>query len=317
MSEIRLDPITNKKVIVAPKRHKRPSDFQKEMSCPFCEGGEVEKNGVILYEICNEKGWCLRGIENKFPIVEKTQAFIKEDGHWSNYGIHEILIETREHDKNYFEMREEDFKKIFEVYKKRYRVLGKDDEINYVAIFKNHGKNAGASLVHPHSHIIALPFIPCNILEELNGCENYYTKNQKCVFCDIIDEVIETKRLKVFENDSILAYVPFAGIQPYELIILPKKHESHFYNITDEELEDLTKAVNWSFKRIKNILGDVDFNLMVYTGPINEGHMDHFHWHLKITVRLSYLSGQESDAMIRMRTTYPEDIAKSIREADQ
>lgn len=313
MGEIRVDLLTNKKVVIVPKRFNKPCDFNKKTICPFCqkEGSKFDRD--VLLEIKKDDKWMIRVIKNKYPVVENTNDFIKDDKVWSNYGLHEIVIETKLHDEEYFQMKREQFKQIYIAYIKRYKELSKYENIEYISIFKNHGQNAGASLKHPHSHIVALPFIPNIITEELKCSEKYYRENKKCVFCDIIDEVISNKTLKLVENDSFIIYVPFSGIQPYEFIIIPKVHQSNINRMSELEINDLSEMLEWIFRRINKILGDVDFNIMVHSGPISQENIENYHWHLKITVRLSYLAGQETDAIIRMRTTYPECIAEQFR----
>lgn len=311
MSEIRIDPLTNKKVIIVPKRMNKPCEFSGEVQCPFCKTNNLKEECLLKIE--DDGDWNIKVVKNKFPIVENEKCLEKNDCIWSNFGFHEIVVETNIHNRPYITMTKSEFAKIYKVYMQRYLELSKYEDLKYISIFKNHGKNAGASLKHPHSHIVGLPFIPSNILEEMKCSKKYYRENQKCIFCDIIDGIIKDDKLKLIENNDFLVYVPFAGIQPYEFIIIPKVHKSSIIDITDEELSSLGEMLEWIFKRINLLLGDVDFNIMVHNEPIDRNYGKCYHWHLKITVRLSYLSGQESDAMIRMRTTYPEKIAEEFR----
>ena len=72
--------------------------------------------------------------------------------------------------------------------------LKKDRRFKYILIFKNHGEAAGASLEHAHSQLIALPILPIYVVEELEGAKQYYIYKERCVFCDIIRQEIETER---------------------------------------------------------------------------------------------------------------------------
>ena len=58
----------------------------------------------------------------------------------------------------------------------------------YVLVFKNFGPAAGASIAHTHSQIIAMPVIPDNVQAEVENSRNFYNKQQRCIFCTLVDE---------------------------------------------------------------------------------------------------------------------------------
>jgi UDPglucose--hexose-1-phosphate uridylyltransferase len=63
---------------------------------------------------------------------------------------------------------------VLPVYKSRYDALRLDHRIAHVTIFKNHGADAGASLEHPHPHLIATPVISHQVRERFQHVLNHY-----------------------------------------------------------------------------------------------------------------------------------------------
>jgi UDPglucose--hexose-1-phosphate uridylyltransferase len=71
-------------------------------------------------------------------------------------------------------------------FRERIQDLKQDRRFRYIIIFKNHGAAAGASLDHPHSQLIALPIVPREVRDEVDGARAHFTAKERCVFCDII-----------------------------------------------------------------------------------------------------------------------------------
>ena len=72
--------------------------------------------------------------------------------------------------------------------------LKKDRRFRYVLIFKNEGEDAGASLEHTHSQLIALPIVPKLVKEEVDAAEQYFNFKERCIFCDVINQELEDGR---------------------------------------------------------------------------------------------------------------------------
>jgi len=153
MEEIRIDPITKRKVIISTKRGDRPSDLKE--NCPFCLGNE-DKTPKEVYKLGKEK-WDIRVVPNKYHALSPDKYTLKENNFFKSYtghGFHEVIIETNKHNHTFFNMDEFKFKDIIETYSKRYSELSLKRDIKYISLFKNYGKKSGASLIHSHSQII-------------------------------------------------------------------------------------------------------------------------------------------------------------------
>ena len=137
-------------------------------------------------------GWTVRVVPNKFPALgiegslnrQAEGMFDKMNG----IGAHEVIIETPEHTSTLATMPERRIEDVLWAFRDRILDLRQDKRFKYILIFKNHGEAAGASLEHPHSQLIALPILPRQVVEELEGAKQYYLYKERCVFCDIIRE---------------------------------------------------------------------------------------------------------------------------------
>jgi UDPglucose--hexose-1-phosphate uridylyltransferase len=200
--ELRKDPITRRWVIIANERAARPSDFPKgepeaapSATCPFCEGRE----GATPPEIAavrrpgtgpNTPGWQVRVVPNKYPALRiEGTTDVTVDGlfeRMGGVGAHEVIVETPDHAVHPALMRPDQLASVLWMYRERYCDLDRDPRFKYLLLFRNHGRQAGASLAHPHSQLIALPIVPKRAEEELAAAQAYFAREGRCVFCDIL-----------------------------------------------------------------------------------------------------------------------------------
>ena len=102
------------------------------------------------------------------------------------FGSSEIVIETAEHLADPTLLSHEQFAAVFRAYRDRMRMLADDERLAYAAVFKNVGAEAGASLGHTHSQIVATPIVPELVEAELAGGREFLARTGRCVFCDLI-----------------------------------------------------------------------------------------------------------------------------------
>ncbi len=334
MSELRRDPIINRWVIVAQERAKRPLDFShapeppRSGFCPFCPGHEEKTPKEIL--ACPAlasgtppAGWILRVVPNKFPALVQEGVLHHE---WlglyekmTGLGTHEVLIETPDHDQTFADYPGRHVEKILWAYRERIYRLSLEPDFQYVLIFKNHGVEAGASLDHPHSQIIALPIVPKQVSEEMDGARGYYETNGRCVYCDMIQQEKNDSTRVVLENEEFLAFEPYASRFPFETWILPQRHDPHFVNLPDDHLDLLASLLRDTLWRIKALLQDPPYNFMLHTSPCREAStsLPHYHWHLEITPKLTRVAGFEWGTGFYINPMPPELAATYLRDLEK
>ncbi len=330
MSELRKDPIIERWVIISTERGKRPHDFKLDEQikisggfCPFDPGNEKYVPPEI-YAVRspgsqpNDPNWTLRVVPNKFPALgiegELDKHGVGLYDAMNGIGAHEVIIETPNHAETIDAMPIDRVKDIVYAYKARIEDLKKDKRMKYVLVFKNYGAIAGASLEHSHSQLIALPIIPKRPLELFYGAKEYYSYKDRCIFCDIIRQELSDKVRLIEETKHFISITPFASRSPFEVSIIPKKHNAHFEFEDTEILYDFAYILQNTLKRLKIALDNPPYNFVLINGAFIFDHDDYFHWHLDITPRLTKIAGFEWGSGFYINPTPPEDAAKYLRE---
>jgi UDPglucose--hexose-1-phosphate uridylyltransferase len=343
LSELRYDPLQRRWVIIASERQHRPDDFihpQKISSnsdnCPFCYGNEH----MTPPEICavrrdnsnpDTPGWQVRVTHNKFPAL--SLGDIEHDlqpygvyGRSEGLGTHEVIIEGADHNLAMADFSEELTFDILTMYRKRLSELRNDKRLKYILIFKNHGSTAGASLLHPHSQIIATPIIPRTVQIELLSTRSFYGERHSCMICEMIKQEKTEKIRTVYDDGTIIAFNTYASRFPFELFIAPVKHNVYFHREDDSTLRRLAACLSDVLKRLKKALDDPPFNYILHTSPNKEAGTaypgfwntldDDYHWHIEIIPRLVKTAGFEWGSGLHINPLPPEKAADFLRETE-
>ena len=210
-----------------------------------------------------------------------------------------------------------DIKSVFEivsVYYDRYNELKNKECANYILIIHNHGREAGASVSHPHSQILAIPFIPSDISRSLSGSAIYKIERKRCVHCDIIEWELKEKKRIIFENDNFVALMPYVPRFSYEIRIFPKNHLVFFEEANNLELKDFAEALRVSLAKIFYGLGNPSYNFFIHTPPTDAEHdYNFYHWHLEINPRIAIWGGFELGTGGEVINTDPDEAAEFLR----
>ena len=332
MPELRKDPVVGRWVIISTERSRRPTNFQDVQHerttgfCPFDPGNEdktppevfaFRKDGTAP----NTPGWQVRVVPNKFPALQ-IEGTLDRRGEglydkMNGVGAHEVVIETPDHDQDFADLPIEHMVLVLKAYRERMNDLHRDRRFRYVLIFKNHGAGAGATLEHSHTQLIATPIIPKILQEELEGARRYYELKERCVFCDMIqqDTADNNGRRVVTQNDRFLVIEPFAPRFPFETWILPRRHDSSYQIVSDEEeYVDLASILKDTLQRLNQALDRPPYNFVIHTAPVSDGDLESFHWHLEIMPKLTRVAGFEIGSGFYINPTPPEDAAQYLRE---
>ncbi|MFC1658177.1 galactose-1-phosphate uridylyltransferase [Candidatus Omnitrophota bacterium] len=331
MGELRRDPVGGRWVIIETDSPLLPKDFEKEehqckgSGCPFCYGHESETPPEIEAirdpkTKPNTPGWQVRVVPNKFPAL-KIEGDIDRRGLGiydmsSGIGAHEVIVQSPYHDKEIPDLLDEEVENIIRACCRRAEDLKQDKRFKYILLFKNYGSSAGASLAHPHIQLIALPMIPKNPAEEIQGALEYFEFRDRCLFCDMLRQEIQEKTRVVCENDYFVAFCPFVSRFTFEVCILPKVHNSFYCSMSQPEIADLAKILKDVLLRLRLVLSDPAYNFIIHTAPVNQdGALAHYHWHIEIMPKLTRVAGFEWGTGFYIVSTPPELAAKYLREA--
>lgn len=327
MQEFRKDPITGRWVIISTERARRPQAFATEPAraaaapSPFVPGQEAQAGPQLLAYHHGENGaWSLRVVPNRYPAL-RVEGVIEHQGEgmydrMSGIGAHEVIIETPDPDVDLADLPEARIADLFWAFRDRVNDLKRDFRLRYMVMFKNHGESAGATIRHSHSQLIALPVVPHFTEEELTGSLRYFDYRQRCIYCDMLKQEIQTRSRIVWSNDSFVAFTPYASRFPFETWIVPRRHMSHFETVTDAEVRQLATTMKQVLQRLDATLERPAYNFVIHTAPAQDGPIEHYHWHIEVIPRVVRVAGFEWSTGIYINPTAPEEAAGFLRECE-
>ena len=327
MSELRQDATTYDWIIIAKERAKRPDDFKRKTApvevpaydpkCPFCVGNESLTPETTA--VFNEGGaWKIRSVPNKFPALTPEGDMARTE--WKffrkthGYGRHEIIIETPLHNEIIPFMADGHVENLIRMYRDRYAALRKDPRIKVIQIFKNHGREAGTSLEHPHTQIVATPIVPPYIRRKYEVATQYYDNTGRSLHFDIQKAEMEESKRIVASTKHFTVIHPFASHYPFETWIMPKEHKPSFGHITEEEIADLARVLKEVLMKMYLSLDNPDYNFVINTAPVDDEHKSYYLWHLQVIQRLTQVAGFELGSGMFINVTIPEETAAFMKD---
>lgn len=338
VSELRHDPVQRRWVIVASERGKRPIDFRVAASvpdqggnCPFCAGREhLTPKEIARYGGGAGGTWKVRVIPNKFPALrvegELERAAAGQYDRMAGIGAHEVIVETPEHGRELADLPAEHVALVLRAYRDRIQDLRNDLRLRYILVFKNSGKDAGASLTHSHSQVMATPVTPRTVGMELVSAREHYQLKERCIFCDIMEaEHLDGSRVVLLDT-HFATHCPYASRFPFEMAVYPRRHMADFVNCDDETLLYLAQHLKEVLRRMNKALNNPSYNMVLHTAPCVGGaptkrsYWDtleaDWHWHFEILPRISNVAGFEWGTGFYINPTPPEDAAAFMRKVD-
>jgi UDPglucose--hexose-1-phosphate uridylyltransferase len=323
-SELRQDIVTGDWVVIATGRAKRPDAFKQmeriptetAVADPFenPEASEQEKD-VLIYR--REDGdWSLRVFPNKYPAFSRGKAVkeLSEGPYFSMNGVgyHEVVV-THDAHRSLAQLETWQVAEVIDAYQDRYLALMNKKSVNYIQVIHNHGKEAGASLSHPHSQLMAIPVVSPYIELELDGAERYFQNNHTSVYSVIAEYEGTHQKRVIFENDHFIAFCPFASRGAFEIMILGKRHNPYFERITDEEKFACAEALRAALQSLYYGLNDPAYNFYIHSAPCDGREYPHYQWHIEILPHTSTWGGLELATGIEVSTIQPEVAAPYLR----
>jgi len=341
-NELRKDYLLERWVVIATQRRRRPTDFVKKQepaksggSCPFCPGNEDKTPAAFLVYLPSKKGgikrardsdgfrhrgWLVRGFNNLYAAFsppsdggEKKRVRLREFL-GEAVGAHEVVVESPVHDEHPGVASVGQLGLVVDAYLERLEALCAEPYVRYVSIFRNHGLEAGASLSHAHSQIIATPFVPRLVREEVEASRRFWKKNGKCALCDILEREKKSQRF-IWENDGFSVFAPWASVNPLEFWVLPKKHQASPLEMKRKQRGDLAVALRVCLGGLKALLGDPPYNYGFHVAPDVGCCGEFYHWHVEVYPKLAVWAGFEKSTGIYINTVTPEDAAAGLKEA--
>lgn len=228
-------------------------------------------------------------------------------------GAHEVIIESPLHLCSLTQLDRCTSTLIFRAYRDRLQHWSRCSDIAYSVVFKNVGLDAGASLVHTHSQLIATNILPTDVRRAVERMELFHQTEGECLFCRmLVDELQENVRI-VAQTSDFVAFCPFASRLPSLVTIVPREHQSEFESTSDESLEQLAWLVHRILRSIERCYPQAAYNYVLHTAPQGKRSSPAFHWRLELFPRLTRVAGFEWGSDCFINPLPPELAAYRLR----
>ena len=321
MSQLRLNPLNGRWVTIVADRGERPTDFAPRLRqieadpsrpCPFCPGNE-EATPPALETYDRDGHWNIRIVPNLYPAFygHDTMA-VRNLGpvhvQASASGIHEVLVFSRDHGGSWADLDDRAAGLVMAALRDRFEEHARTPHVRYTQAIVNRGREAGASLSHPHGQLLGMPFVPGEIVEEEKAFARF---EGGCILCATVEaEMMDGTRV-VLADDRVVAVAPFWAGTPYELLVIPRAHEAHLQGSAPADLVAVGRTIRSALAILAERLGDVAYNLIFHTAPHHHGGT--YHWHAHIWPKLATTAGFERGTGVLINITPPELAAQELR----
>lgn len=334
--------VTGEWVIVAPSRSKRPNEQKSKKSdeksnsgpakkvgrpCPFCPGNEERDLETGSWPSADTSEWVVRSVRNMFPAlppfptVPATSSApqpgpVLQEGPAGSkayvpaYGVHEVVVTSRNHNSCTALEPVEQVSAALRLSRDRARAIAAaHPEVTCVSVFENHGPLGGASLLHPHSQIIAPAYV---VPKRLADWAARAKGLGYCALCNLVKDELaaaDGKSRVVAANEKFVAWVPFAAESPYNMWIAPRTHSASFMATPDEDIPLLAEVFRASLRALYFGVGDPDYNIAFVDPPLAEAGSEVMHWYITIGPHVTFPAGFELGTGMAINPSLPEDSA--------
>jgi UDPglucose--hexose-1-phosphate uridylyltransferase len=331
--ELRIDPLTGLRTIVAGDRAGRPgADLRAEPrppvdpeKDPFLEGHE-ERTPPELFALRpgggaeNGPGWTVRVVPNLYPALAPEAAgrdagdpLAAGRGEPDLFavrpavGVHEVIVNAPQPVSSLADLEPGQVEIAMDVWRERMRAHG---DAACLHLIVNEGSEAGASLPHTHSQLYALPFVPAAVARERERFTAYSDRTQgRNLLEDLLQEEVRRHDRIVAIDREAVAICPFASRVPFQIQIMPRKPRPRFEDDGPLGAALLQEVLG----RLERVLGAVPpLNLWVRTAPSGA---DYFCWRIDLLPRLTHLAGLELGTGVNLNIMPPELAAARLRDA--
>ncbi len=291
--ELRKDPITRSWVIVG-------DDVERQSHsgpCLFCPGAANAPQVIATLNSSDHSAGPVVAMVHPSPLYRiEGEPHRHAEGIYdamNTIGAHEVLVQSIRHDIELWQSSDAEISQFLLLAAQRIQDLKGDLRFKYVTLFKNYGSPAGQEFDHPVSELTATTFVPRRVLYELRASRDYYLDKERCVFCDTLGQELRNSVRIVEAHGNYVALCPFASRIPYELWIMPRRHESSFERSIVSKtvhLGELSALIRRTLQRVMSIAES--FHLVLHTVPNTYQKTnvlqywktvdEDYHWHIEI-----------------------------------
>ncbi len=320
MSEIRQDPCTGERVLIASGRKRRPKDWRRDEGelipafdphCPFCPGNEDKLPGIVS-EVARDEppGWAIRVVPNKYPAVTPSGG----DAAGAVRGEHRVIVETPRHDLDFDRLTSAEARVVVDCYHAQFCALAALPETKSVVLFRNYGPTAGASRQHAHSQIVSLDVVPPMQDATASWLRGAFERHGENATARYLRQELEAGTRIVEATEHFVLLVPFAASTPFEMHLLPRRQQSSFAEPSAAERAGLAALLQSAVRRLKAAIGPLDYNWVFDSALAQDAEPELHYWRLRIVPKLAVPGGFELGTALPINSSLPEDDAAALRE---
>ena len=329
MPEVRVDPLTGLRAIVATERATRPGggvgggvtpaapiDPQTD---PFAEGHE-DRTPPELHAVragggaANSPGWTVRVVPNLYPALDdaspeppptaRPDLFTATAGR----GAHEVIVNAPDPVSSLSDLEPAQVAAAADVWRERMREHA--GRASYVHLIVNERREAGASLPHTHAQLYALDFVPAAVARERERFGAYATRTMGGnLLADLVQEEVRGReRIVAIDEDAVLM-APYGSRLPYQLMLVPRRPRERF----EDDGPTGAALLHDGLSRLARHFGTAPpLNLWIRTAPRGA---ERFCWRIDIVPRLTHMAGLELGTGVHLNVVAPEAAAAVLRDA--
>ena len=185
-------------------------------------------------------------------------------------------------------------------------------QTDHLQVVQNWGAQAGARTNHLCLDLYDLPQIPHRIAEELGGAARFVIREGECPWCRLVREEPTRPERMVWQDADTVAFAPFASRSPFEVWIVPRRHEADFGRVGDADVAAAGEALRQVLAALAVTLDGPPYNLVLHTAPLREQVDATYHWHWEIHPRLREIAGLELGTGLPVNPVSPEDAVEEL-----
>ena len=257
MPEIRIDPLSGGRTIIAGERSRRPGGVPglsaREPALepidpeqdPFAEGNE-DRTPPELYAIRpgggppDSPGWRVRAVSNLYPALDPSAPSTANPSKPSAptrgpvelleslpaTGVHELIVNGPQPVASLAELPREQVLVAVDAWRERMRAHATSVCVQLIV---NERREAGASLPHTHAQLYALDFVPAAVARERERFGAYATRTMgQNLLEDLVAEEVRLHERIVAIDDEAVLLAPYASRLPFQLMLAPRMPRLRF-----------------------------------------------------------------------------------------
>ena len=222
-------------------------------------------------------------------------------------GIHEVLVLSPDHQNSWSMLSDEQTGVVMRAIADRIAEHASIPGLRYSQAIVNAGREAGASIEHPHAQLLGMSFVPRELVEEQAGFARFAGR---CLLCTTVDAEENVAHRVVHSDEQVLVVCPFWSGSPYEMLVIPRSHGPHLHHSPPTDLVAVGKALKIALERQRNVLGDIAYNLVFHSAPYRAP--EPYHWHVHVVPKLTTVAGFEMGTGVLINIVNPEQAAEEL-----